>query len=326
MPPNPDFTSEFEGGTTCRSRPCANPCMPQPPTMGSLFFAALVSDGSKWYSSPSWTAPRSHSSVEVARAMSRHMRAFIGPQDSDPSQVCLAAEQYAAEHTEKSDKVKFLVVGDDVGVGKTQGGIVGRSSRLGLTRAEGLGVVLVYKIAGALAAEGATLDEVHSIVQWVAGRIGTIGVGLEHCHFPGTALPLSSLSPTEIEIGLGGVVHAVWEELHKHQIGMSRVLAGMFMSQHARLLPLAAPPPARGRSRPQAERPILSLLDAPAKTPGWKWASGAPPVTPTPLAPPATATKKGGSASSIGAPLVAAEPEITCMDTIAGNGDCGLEF
>ncbi|KAJ7363875.1 hypothetical protein DFH08DRAFT_798338 [Mycena albidolilacea] len=351
MPPNPDFTSEFEGGTTCRSRPCANPCMPQPPTMGNLFRVALVSDGSKWYSSPSWTAPRSHSSVEVAQAMSRHMRAFIGasfypscflllnpgPQDSDPKIILrwhrnytgnilnfgLAVEQYTVEHTEKSDKVKFLVVGDDVAVGKTQGRIVGRSSCLGLTRAEGLGVVLVYKIAGALAAEGATLDEVHSIAQSPA--------------WPCLCLPSR---PPKLRIGLGGIVHAVREELHKHQISMSRVLAGMFMSQHARLLPLAAPPPARGQSCPQAEPPILSLLDASGQTPGWKWASGTPPVMPTPLAPLATAAKKGGSASGIGAPqpayflaalqrvctaVVAAELEITRMDTIAGNGDCGLE-
>jgi dihydroxyacetone kinase len=42
--------------------------------------------------------------------------------------------------------------------------------------------VLVYKIAGALAAQGGSLDEIYSVAQWVARRIGTIGVGLEHCH------------------------------------------------------------------------------------------------------------------------------------------------
>ncbi len=38
----------------------------------------------------------------------------------------LAKEQYAAEHGKKPNQVKFLVVGDDVAVGKTQGDIVGR--------------------------------------------------------------------------------------------------------------------------------------------------------------------------------------------------------
>ncbi|KAJ6480947.1 dihydroxyacetone kinase [Mycena sanguinolenta] len=309
----------------------------------------------------------------------------------------LAAEQYAAEHAEKSNKVKFLVVGDDVAVGKTQGGIVGRR---GLA-----GVVLVYKIAGALAAQGGSLDEVYSVAEWAAGRIGTIGVGLEHCHVPGTAPPSSHLSPTEIEIGLGihneagnkrlspvplltelipllvdyiasttdtergflpfkndgsdevvllvnnlggmseleigGVVRAAREELHKRQIGVRRVLAGTFMtslSMPGFSLSLLLLPRADDSSA-NADK-LLSLLDAPAQTPGWKWNSAAPPVTPTPLAPAATAsTTSRSSATRIAAPqpaeflaavqracaaIAAAEPEITRMDTIAGDGDCGL--
>lgn len=38
----------------------------------------------------------------------------------------LAKEEFAASHPEKAHRVKFLVVGDDVSVGKTQGGLVGR--------------------------------------------------------------------------------------------------------------------------------------------------------------------------------------------------------
>lgn len=44
------------------------------------------------------------------------------------------------------------------------------------------GTILVYKIAGALAQQGGSLDEVYAMAQWVSSRIGTIGVGLEHCH------------------------------------------------------------------------------------------------------------------------------------------------
>ncbi|KAJ7508370.1 dihydroxyacetone kinase [Mycena galericulata] len=309
----------------------------------------------------------------------------------------LAAEQYAAEHAGKSDKVKFIVVGDDVAVGKTQGGIVGRR---GLA-----GVVLVYKIAGALAAQGASLDEVHGVAQWVAGRIGTIGVGLEHCHVPGTAPPAASLSASEIEIGLGihnesgntrlspvpplselvpllldyitstsdaeraflpfkndgkdevvllvnnlggmselevgGVVRAAREELGKRQIIVSRLLSGTFMTSlnmPGFSLSLVLLPRAEEAKAPKASV-LLSLLDAPARTPGWKWTTVAPPVTPTPLAPAASASAKKAAASGIAAPqpaefiaalqracaaLVAAEPDITRMDTIAGDGDCGL--
>ncbi|KAJ7144788.1 dihydroxyacetone kinase [Mycena crocata] len=310
----------------------------------------------------------------------------------------LAAEQYAAEHAENSDKVKFIVVGDDVAVGKTQGGMVGRR---GLA-----GVVLVYKIAGALAAQGASLDEVYNVAQWVAGRIGTIGVGLEHCHVPGTAPPSSSLSPTEIEIGLGihnesgnkrlspvpplselipllldyitstadaeraflpfkndgkdevvvlvnnlggmseleigGVVRAAREELDKRQIVVARLLSGTFMTSlnmPGFSLSLVLLPRTEEADAPK-QSVLLSLLDAPAQTPGWKWTAAAPPVTPTPLAPAASpSAKKSSSGSGIAAAqpaeflaalqracaaLVAAEPEITRMDTIAGDGDCGL--
>ena len=38
----------------------------------------------------------------------------------------LAKEQYAALHPEKAERIKFVIVGDDVAVGRTQGMIVGR--------------------------------------------------------------------------------------------------------------------------------------------------------------------------------------------------------
>ncbi len=40
----------------------------------------------------------------------------------------------------------------------------------------------MYKIAGALAQTGASLEEVYSVAEWVSKNIATIGVGLEHCH------------------------------------------------------------------------------------------------------------------------------------------------
>ncbi|ELU43459.1 dihydroxyacetone kinase 1 [Rhizoctonia solani AG-1 IA] len=83
----------------------------------------------------------------------------------------LAREQYYAANPSKVNSLKFVVVGDDVSVGKKQGEIVGRR---GLA-----GTVLVYKIAGALAQQGASLEEVHEVAQFVADRLGTIAVGLE---------------------------------------------------------------------------------------------------------------------------------------------------
>lgn len=65
------------------------------------------------------------------------------------------------------------------------------------------GTVLTYKIAGALAHRGASLNEVYTTAEYVASRLATIGVGLEHCHVPGTATSESHLAADEIEIGMG---------------------------------------------------------------------------------------------------------------------------
>lgn len=104
----------------------------------------------------------------------------------------LAKETYHAQHSTRPESVKFVVVGDDVSVGRTQGAIVGRRygffslSDLGLNTVisqRGLaGTVIVYKIACALSQSGAGLDDVSALAEWVSIRVGTIGAGLEHCH------------------------------------------------------------------------------------------------------------------------------------------------
>lgn len=84
---------------------------------------------------------------------------------------------------------------------------------------------------------------------------------------------------------------------------------------------------------------ILRLLDANTSAPGWKWTSGIAPSAPS--APPVDlpserATDQGqrvrahdlnGFERSVERACNAldkAEPEITKMDTISGDGDCGL--
>ncbi|KAJ7839897.1 hypothetical protein B0H13DRAFT_2101510 [Mycena leptocephala] len=106
--------------------------------------------------------------------------------------------------------------------------------------------------------------------------------------------------------------------------------------QHTRLLPLAAPPPAR-RQRGRADiKPSFTTRRARPDA-RMEVDCAAPPETPTPLAPAATtSTSKSSTGARIAAPqpaeflaclqracgaLVATEPEITRMDTIAGDGD-----
>lgn len=91
-------------------------------------------------------------------------------------------------------------------------------------------------------------------------------------------------------------------------------------------------------SSPSAEH-ILDLLDADTTAPGWRWSSKSPPSARESVQSPATAKGSEGSRKVISSSddkafteaitracknLIAAEPEITRMDTIAGDGDCGL--
>ncbi|ELU43460.1 dihydroxyacetone kinase 1 [Rhizoctonia solani AG-1 IA] len=79
---------------------------------------------------------------------------------------------------------------------------------------------------------------------------------------------------------------------------------------------------------------LLRLLDAPAKTPAWTWTSGASPITRSSVASPQAeaSTQKGSTPASnqfsdsvrrACHALIRAEPEITQMDQIVGDGDCG---
>ncbi|WPH01924.1 Hypothetical protein R9X50_00477800 [Acrodontium crateriforme] len=93
--------------------------------------------------------------------------------------------------------VEMTVVGDDAGVGREKGGKVGRRGIAG--------TVLVQKIAGALAATGASLKDVHRVSQLVADNTVSIGSSLSHVHVPGRAVgdAEDELKQDEVEIGMG---------------------------------------------------------------------------------------------------------------------------
>ena len=96
-------------------------------------------------------------------------------------------------------------------------------------------------------------------------------------------------------------------------------------------------PDAADANAPDAQL-LLALLDEPAAVPGWKWAVGAAPAAGIVAPPPAAAAHSGGASALRAADgaaftdavrracegLVREEPEITRMDNIAGDGDCGL--
>ncbi len=97
--------------------------------------------------------------------------------------------------------------------------------------------------------------------------------------------------------------------------------------------------PSASSSSPTAAT-LLSLLDDPAGAAGWKWTSNVVPIV-EPVAPPkhvktaarapATDILKATDPKAFIAAIQRAckalndeEPEITRMDNIAGDGDCGL--
>jgi dihydroxyacetone kinase len=96
-------------------------------------------------------------------------------------------------------KVEMLVVGDDVGVGRAKAGKVGRRGIAG--------TVLVHKISGALAATGASLEDVYKVAKLTAENIVSVGASLDHVHVPGRAPPdpnsSEKLADGEVEIGMG---------------------------------------------------------------------------------------------------------------------------
>ena len=101
--------------------------------------------------------------------------------------------------------------------------------------------------------------------------------------------------------------------------------------------------PGASEKAPVSAQKIIELLDDPCDAPGWSWQARAPPVfdqshsTPSTDTPAAATTSSGGNKlaavdnSAFAAAiknacqaLIAAEGEITRLDSIAGDGDCGL--
>lgn len=65
------------------------------------------------------------------------------------------------------------------------------------------GLIYAYKIAGAAAESGRSLDQVAALAQQAVDSTRTIGVALTSCMVPGSAGPTFALADDEIEMGMG---------------------------------------------------------------------------------------------------------------------------
>lgn len=118
--------------------------------------------------------------------------------------------------------VEMVVVGDDVGVGRTKAGKVGRRGIAG--------TVLVQKIAGALAAQGRSLKEVTRVAKLVSENLVSVGASLEHVHVPGRrpepqGAEDKTLKVGEVEIGMG--IHNEQGSSREKGIGLKELVGKM---------------------------------------------------------------------------------------------------
>ena len=87
-------------------------------------------------------------------------------------------------------KIRMIVIGDDIALPD-------------LPHPRGVaGTLFVHKVAGALAAAGASLDEVAAGAERIAGHIASLGLSLDTCTVPGSPKE-NRIEPGMAELGLG---------------------------------------------------------------------------------------------------------------------------
>ncbi len=96
--------------------------------------------------------------------------------------------------TDEDIKVDSVIVNDDVAV---------KDSLYTTGRRGVAGTILVHKIAGAKAEEGATLDEVKSVAEKVIANVRSMGMAISPCTVPAAGKSGFTLSADEVEIGIG---------------------------------------------------------------------------------------------------------------------------
>ena len=115
---------------------------------------------------------------------------IIGNYGGDVMNFEMACEMVEAEGI----KTKKVIVADDIASANEQE----KSKRRGIA-----GMIFVFKIAGAIAETGASLDDVFKTATEVNNNIRTLGVALSPCILPEAGKPTFEINDDEIEIGMG---------------------------------------------------------------------------------------------------------------------------
>ena len=115
---------------------------------------------------------------------------IIGNYGGDVMNFEMACEMVEAEGI----KTKKIIVADDIASAKEEE----KSKRRGIA-----GMIFVFKIAGAVAETGASLDNTFKITSEANSNIRTLGVALSPFILPEAGKPTFEINDDEIEIGMG---------------------------------------------------------------------------------------------------------------------------
>ena len=139
-----------------------------------------------------FASPSSDDMLDVTRAISSGAGVLYlyGNYGGDRLNFDLAAELAADEGIE----VRTVLGADDVASAPPERA----STRRGIA-----GIFFLYKVAGAAAAEGRSLDDVVAVTERAAAGTRTMGVALSPCIIPAAGKPTFELQNGEMEIGMG---------------------------------------------------------------------------------------------------------------------------
>jgi dihydroxyacetone kinase len=139
-----------------------------------------------------FASPSADQMLEVTEAVSAGSGVLYlyGNYGGDVLNFDLAAELAAASGIE----VRTLLAADDVASAPPDQA----DRRRGIA-----GIFLLYKVAGAAAVGGASLDEVVAVTARAADGLRTMGVALSPCTIPAAGVPTFELPDGEMEIGMG---------------------------------------------------------------------------------------------------------------------------
>ena len=156
-----------------------------------------------------FASPSSEQILEATRAVDggAGVLYLYGNYSGDVMNFDLAAELALAEGTE----VSTVLGADDVASAPA----ASAARRRGVA-----GIAFLYKVAGARAEEGGTLEQVVAVVQRAETGLRSMGVALSPCVVPAAGRPTFSLPAGEMEIGMGihgepGVRRAALEPAHQ---------------------------------------------------------------------------------------------------------------